>query len=183
MTKTPFQLAAAPLMALAVAGAAPLPVQAQSMSSGWEFEAALYGWFPAIGGSTALPPDGGGPPIDVSMKDVIDALKFAFMGNLQARHGQWGVWTDLVYADFGASRQGTRGVSVGGIPINVDTNVVLDIKSWIWTLAGTYTLKNDSEGVTDVLFGTRLLDMKNTLSWSATGTGPGSLPSRPARRR
>jgi hypothetical protein len=178
MIKTPLRFAATPLMALAVAGAAPLSAQAQSMTSGWEFEAAIYGWFPAISGSTAFPPNGGGPSIDVSMKDVIDALKFAFMGSLQARHGQWGVWTDLVYADFGASKQGSRSVSVGGIPIDVDTNVVLDVKSWIWTLAGTYTLKNDTEGTTDLLFGTRLLDMKNTLSWSATGSGPGSLPSR-----
>jgi hypothetical protein len=169
---------AAPLLALAMVGTAPAPAQAQGMSDGWQFEAAIYGWFPAISGSTSFPPNGGGPSIDASMGDVIDALKFTFMGNFGMRNGPWGLWTDLVYADFGASRQGSRDISIGGqpLPIGVDANVVLDIKSWIWTLAGTYRLKDDAEGTMDMLFGMRMLDMSNTLSWSFNGTGPGFLP-------
>ena len=60
------------------------------------------------------------------MGDVIDALKFAFMGSLQARNGQWGLWTDLVYADFGASKQGSRDFSIGGqpLPVGLDANLV-----------------------------------------------------------
>ena len=50
---------AAPLLALAMAGALPATAQAQSMSSGWQFEAAIYGWFPGIDGNIAYP-DGGG---------------------------------------------------------------------------------------------------------------------------
>lgn len=171
---------AAPWAALAIAASGPAVAQAQAMTDGWQFEAAIYGWFPAISGATSFPPDGGGPSIDVSMGDVIDALKFAFMGSLQARNGQWGLWTDLVYADFGASKQASRDFSIGGqpLPIGLDANLVLDIKSWIWTLAGTYALKSDAEGQMDMLFGMRMIDMTNTLSWSLNGTGPGLLPPR-----
>jgi hypothetical protein len=171
-------LAAAPLLAVAMAATTPLAAQAQSMADGWQFEAAIYGWFPAISGTTSFPPNGGGPSLDVSMGDVIDALKFAFMGNFQARNGQWGLWTDLVYADFGASKQGSRDFSIGGqpLPVGLDGNLSLDIKSWIWTLAGTYQLKSDNEGTMDMLFGMRMIDMTNTLSWSINGTGPGVLP-------
>jgi hypothetical protein len=173
-------LVAAPLLAVALAGAAPTAAQAQGMPDGWQFEAAIYGWFPAVGGSTSFPPNGGGPSIDVSMGDVIDALKFAFMGSLQVRNGQWGLWNDLVYADFGASKQGYRNISIGGqpLPVGVDANLQLDIKSWIWTAAGTYSLKSDNEGNMDMLFGLRMLDMSNTLNWSFNGTGPGLLPPR-----
>jgi hypothetical protein len=169
---------AAPLCGMALAAAAPLAAHAQGSGDAWQFEAAIYGWFPAISGTTSFPPNGGGPSLDVSMGDVIDALKFAFMGSFQARNGQWGLWTDLVYADFGASKQGSRDFSIGGqpLPAGLNGNLELDLKSWIWTLAGTYQLKNDNEGSMDMLFGMRMIDMTNTLSWSLNGTGPGVLP-------
>lgn len=169
------QRIAAPLLGLALAAAAPLSASAQG-SDGWQFEASLNGWFPAISGTTMFPSGASGPSIDVSMGDVVDALKFTFQGTFEARRGQWGLWTDLVYADFGASRQHSRDFTVGGnqIPVGVDANLVLDVKSWIWTLAGTYRFKDDAEGTMDGLFGARMLDMSNQLSWSLNGTAGGS---------
>jgi hypothetical protein len=164
---------AASLLAAACVAA---PLGAKAQTDGWQFEASLYGWFPAISGTTSFPPSGGGPSIDVSMGDVIDALKFTFQGNFEARNGRWGVWTDLVYADFGASRQNSRDFTIGGVPAGFDANLVLDVKSWIWTLAGVYSLKDDAEGRTDVLFGARMLDMTNGLSWSLNTTGGSGLP-------
>lgn len=166
---------AAPLLGLALAAGAPLTASAQG-SDGWQFEATLNGWFPAIGGTTKFPSGASGPSIDVSMGDVVDALKFTFQGTFEARRGQWGLWTDLVYADFGASRQHSRDFTIGGnqIPVGVDANLVLDIKSWIWTLAGTYRLKDDADGTMDGLFGARMLNMSNQLSWSLNGTAGGS---------
>ena len=165
-------LAAAPLLAVAT------PAQAQGITDGWQFEASIYGWFPGISGTTSFPPNGGGPSIDVSMGDVIDALKFAFMGTFQARNGQWGLWTDLVYADIGGSRQGSRDFSIGGhpLPVGLNGDLTLDMKTWVWTLTGLYALKSDDEGTMDLLFGTRMLDMTTTLDWSLKGTGPGVLP-------
>lgn len=118
-------LATASLLAVAT------PTQAQSITEGWQFETAIYGWFLGIGGTTSFPPNSGGPSIDVSMGDVIDALKFAFMGTLQARNGPWGLWTDLVRADFGASRQGSRDFSIGGhaLPAGLNADPTLDIKT------------------------------------------------------
>lgn len=164
---------------LSLAAAAPVAVQAQDTTAPLQFEAAVYGWFPAISGDTSFPPHGGGPSVDVSMGDVIDALKFAFMGNFGVRSGQWGLWTDLVYADFGVSRSGSRDFSIGGqpLPVGISADLHLDLKSWIWTLAGTYRAKDDSEGSMDVLFGARLLDLTNGLSWNIYGSG-GHLPPR-----
>jgi len=168
-----------PLLSLALATTAPVTAQAQTHSDGWQYEAALYGWFPAVSGTTSFPPNGGGPSLDVSMGDVIDALKFAFMGNFGMRRGQWGLWTDLVYADFGVSRSGSRDFSIGGqpLPVGVSADLDLDLKTWIWTLAGTYQLKNDTEGTMDLLFGMRMLDMTSGLSWNIRGSG-GVLPPR-----
>lgn len=170
MTRPSLARFSATLLATALCGAAPLAAQAQS--SPWQFEASIYGWFPGISGTTSFPPNGNGPSVDVSMGDVIDALKFAFMGSFEVRNGQWGLWTDLVYADFGASRQTTFTVHPPNQPaLPVQANATLDIKSWVWTLTGLYGLKADTEGTMDLLFGARLLDMTNTLDWSLASSG------------
>jgi hypothetical protein len=173
MTRSKPRRIAVGLFTVAMAATVPLQAQAQSMGDGLKWEASIYGWFPAIGGSTSFPPNGGGPSVDVSSKDVLDALKMAFMGNIGMKMGQWGLWTDLVYADFGASKNGTRKVDIGGLPLpgDIQSDLNLDIKSWIWTLAGTYSLVASPQHTADLLFGTRLLDMNQTLNYSFTGTG------------
>ncbi len=165
------------LAAAALLAAAPLAVQAQAMPGPWQYEASIYGWFPAIGGSTSFPATGSGPSIDVSAEDVIDALKFTFMGSFEMKNGQWGLWTDLVYADFGASRQGSRDFTVDRQPVNVDANLVLDVKSWIWTAAVTSSLSSAPEHTIDGLIGFRYLDLAQSLSWSLSADIP-QLPGR-----
>jgi hypothetical protein len=168
---------AAPLLTLALAGALPSAALAQASTGAWQYEASIYGWFPSIGGSTSFPATGTGPSIDVSAKDVIDALKFTFMGSFEAKKGQWGLWTDLVYADFGASKQGSRDFTVDHHPVSVDANLQLDVKSWIWTLAGTYNLATTPDYTLDALGGFRYLDLAQTLGWTLSTTIP-QLPGR-----
>ncbi len=167
--------AAGCLLTLGLTGLAPVAAQAQAASEKWQWEAAIYGWFPAIGGSTSFPSNGGsGPSIDVTAQDVINALKMVFMGEIEARNGKWGVWSDIVYADLGASKEGTRSFTVDGQPVTVDGNLGLDVKSTVWTLSGLYNLTSTPENTTDLLFGARMLDMKQTLNWSLIGPLPGS---------
>ncbi len=171
---------------LVLAGALPLAAQAQSAADEWKWGATIYGWFPAIGGTSSFPTggaggNGGGSDISVSSQQVIDALKMAFMGSLEGRKGQWGFWTDVVYADFGASKSATREFTLGHdqLPVSVSADLGLDIKTWIWTTAGTYSLVAKPEYSSDLLFGVRLLDMTNRLNWTFNGDIAGlPLPGR-----
>lgn len=160
----------APLTVLALAATCPIAAQAQQ--GAWQYEASIYGWFPSIGGSTSFPATGTGPNVDVDAQQVIDALKFTFMGSFEARNGMWGLWTDVVYADFGASKQGSRDFTVDRLPVAVDANLVLDVKSWIWTLAGTYSLGSSPDHTLDALAGLRYIDLAQTLSWSLSSSIP-----------
>lgn len=171
--------AAASLLALALAGSLPLSAQAQSAPDALKWNATIYGWFPSIGGSTSFPATGSGPSIDVSSQQVIDALKMTFMGSLDVHQGKWGAFTDLVYADFGADKTKSRDFTVGHeqIPVGVDATLNLDVKTWIWSLAGLYNLADKPEGTADLLFGARMLDMEQTLGWSISGTVPGLPPA------
>jgi hypothetical protein len=168
-------LAAACLLSVGLAGMLPGAAHAQAGPDDWKFGAHIYGWFPAIGGSTSFPPAGGGPSIDVSTQQVIDALKMAFMGSLEGRKGQWGFWTDVVYANFGASKSGFRQFEFDHAPVPVDlsADLNLDIKSWIWTVAGTYNLVSKPDYTLDMVGGARLLDMTNKLDYAFSASASG----------
>ncbi len=64
------------------------------------------------------------------------------------------------------------------LPVGVDANLNLGVKTWIWTVAGTCAIKSDSEGNTDMMCGMRMLDMSNRLDGSFRGTDPGVLAPR-----
>jgi hypothetical protein len=174
----------AALFCFAAAALLPAGSHAQGTADTWQWRASIYGWFPSIDGSTRFPTGGTGPTLDVDAGDVIDALKFTFMGALEGRKGQWGVFTDVLYVDLGATKSGSRDFTVGqmGLPAGVTVNASLDIKSWVWTLAGTYGLDNTKQNTTDLLFGARMLYMKQTLDWAFNGNiGSLGLPGASGR--
>ena len=65
---------------LAAATILPTVAAAQQRADAWQWEASLYGYFPTIGGTTKFPAPTGGSSIDVNASDIIDSLKFTFMG-------------------------------------------------------------------------------------------------------
>jgi len=152
--------------ALTVAAMAPSIVLAQQPSDQWQFRAALYGWFPDIGGKTTFPA-GTGSNIDVTSDTIINNLKFTFMGTLEAQKGRWGAFTDIVYLDVGGSKSGTRDLRPGGgdLPAGITADANLDIKGTVWTLAGSYRVATDPAATLDVLAGARMIQIKENLGW------------------
>ena len=158
---------------------------AESPSDDWQWAVTIYGWLPDITGDTHFPAAPGGPTdgpsIDISGGDIIDALKFAFLSALEVRKGRWGVATDVIYLDMGATKSNTRNLSVGGndLPASVTANADLDITSWVWTTVGTYRVIDQPAHSLELLAGARLLDVTQTLTWHFDGDiGPLPLPGR-----
>ena len=127
--------------------------------------------FPSIGGHTTFPVDSGGSSISVSSDKLIDNLRFAFMGTLEAHNGRWGVFTDFMYLDVGGSNSGTRDFSIGniGLPASTSADLNLDLKGTIWTLAGEYRVISDSAMKMDVIAGARQFNVKSTLGYTIQG--------------
>ena len=154
---------------------------AESPSDDWQWAVTIYGWLPDITGDTHFPAAPGGPTdgpsIDISGGDILDALKFAFLSALEVRKGRWGVATDVIYLDMGATKSNTRNLSVGGndLPASVTANADLDITSWVWTTVGTYRVIDQPAHSLELLAGARLLDVTQTLTWHFDGD-IGSLP-------
>ncbi|MEO8507383.1 MAG: hypothetical protein ABI593_07115 [Betaproteobacteria bacterium] len=158
--------------------ALPITAHAQTRDD-WQFQAIIYGYFPDIGGTTSFP-ERGGSSINVDASKLIDNLKFTFMGTFEARKGRYGFLTDILYLDVGGSNTGTRNLSIDGHepPVGVTANANLDLKGAVWELAGTYRAIAEPAATVDLLAGARLLDLKQTLSYSLSAdvgplVGPG----------
>jgi len=160
------------LMALATTLLLPLSAPAQETNDDeWNIVIGMYVWLPDISGTTVFPSGESGPDIEVGADTILKNLDFTFMGALQAKRGRWGFLTDLIYLNEGASESGVRDFSVGpdDRPAGVELDASMDLKSWVVTLAGIYELHSNGRSTTDLIFGTRMLDVDSTLDWSFTG--------------
>lgn len=159
--------------------------QAQESSDDWHFSATVYGWFPDIGGQTSFATGAGGT-IDVDVGTILDHLKMTAQGSFELHKGRWGAFTDIVYLDVGEAKSQTRDLEIGGqpLPAAVTADIDFDLKSTIWTFAGTYRIA-DGEGASfDVLLGARQARFKQTLEWGFTGSfGPVTPPPLTGTRR
>jgi len=155
---------------LAAAAMLPTVAAAQQRADAWQWEASLYGYFPTIGGTTKFPAPTGGSSIDVNASDIIDSLKFTFMGTLGAQSNTWGFFTDVLYLDVGGDKSNTRDFSInGGLPAGVTSSGSLDLKSTLWTTALTYRVSRDPKSTMDLFIGARLADISQSLNWQFTG--------------
>jgi hypothetical protein len=116
-----------------------------------------------------------------STDKILDNIESAFMAAFEAHNGRWGVLTDFIYLNLGASKQGSRNFSFGGSPIDASTsaNLDFDLKGTIWTLAGEYRVYSAPALQADLLAGFRMSHLEHTLRWDISGA-LGNLP--PASR-
>ena len=164
------------ILAVALVGCWPTGAGAQDSQPGpdagaWRFRGSLYGYLPSLGGSASVPADSNGNTINLDGSRILDNLKFAFMGTLDAHNGQWGAFTDFVYLDFGNTKDQSRDFTIGNIGLPAGTSAHLDwrLKGVVWTIAGQYRLVSDPELTLDALGGTRLFDVDQDLSWNISG--------------
>lgn len=161
---------------LAAAIAAPMTLtsnaaiaQTASEPGEWHYAAEIYGYLPTIAGSTSFP--AGGSSIDVTTDKILDNLNATFMGAFAAHNGRWGAFTDVIYLDVGGSKSQTQDFSIGrvGIPASASADVSLDLKGTVWTLGGLYRVATDPKWTVDLIAGTRMLQLKQNISWTLSG--------------
>jgi len=99
------------------------------------------------------------------------------MGSLDVHNGRWGVFNDVLYLDLGNSKSGTG--LVNSILPDRTANVDYDLKGLVWTVAGEYRLATGNPDYTiDLLAGARYFDLKQTINYSISPTGPAILDGR-----
>jgi hypothetical protein len=93
------------------------------------------------------------------------------MGAMNARKGQWGVGTDVIYLDLSGSKKQTRQFEIDGqpLPVGVTAKADLGVSGWLWTTAGFYRAVDKKNYSLDLLAGARMLDLSTTLKWKLSG--------------
>jgi hypothetical protein len=127
---------------------APPPPPAET---GWQFRVAPYVWLQALEGTTGV--RGVTGDVDMSISDILDDLDIAFMGAFEARHGRWGIMTDLTYAELSDSFE-TRDILFSGGDI--------ELKQLVTSLTLSYRALESESHVIDLYGGARLnwIDME-----------------------
>lgn len=154
-------------MAALAAGALLLTGSAVSVaaddSADWQYGLSIYGWFPGVSGELNSSIPGSGEGVSVDIDQIIDSLKMTFMGSFEVRKGAWAGFTDLLYLNLGDSASKSVTLPSGATRTLVDAD--MDLKSWVWTLGGAYTVLRSQGTHLDLIAGARLLalDMHATL--------------------
>jgi hypothetical protein len=166
--------ARAGLLLAFTAAAGPALAQTSAQPPEWQFDAVLYAYIPKLTGSATFP-TGAGVDITVDPSQILHNLNFVFAGAFEVHYGDWGLYTDLLYVDASNSKSATHALSIGSITIpgNVTADASLDVKSALWTLGGTYRLISRPEATVDFLAGSRVLFLRQHLTWQFSGdVGP-----------
>lgn len=167
--------------AIVAAGPVRAPL-AQSSSDPWRFGITPYFWFINLEGNLSYNPiPGGSPHVDISNSDLLDSFDFGVMIAGEARKGRWAIFTDVIYLDLSSLESRVKEVdfNLGG-PINpastaLDAGTSSSLATWIWTLAGSYEVVEESAVTLEVLGGFRYFWADVSTDWqlTATMTGPG----------
>jgi hypothetical protein len=160
-----FLAIAASMSGTAAAQAAP----ASSDADKWQFNVGLYGYFPALKGQVIS--GSSSTDIDLPFHDILDALKMTFMGEVAVHNGRWGVFADALYMDLGSVASSTKNISVGGATFPVPTSESVDVRAWVWTVAGAYRVVSSPEWTMDVIAGARSLYLKAQLDYAVGPIG------------
>jgi hypothetical protein len=102
--------------------------------SGWNYNAAFYGWLAGLEGTMGFG-DQFQEPVDATFKDLAGYVDFAIAGRFEAINPQMAFFTDVAYTDLSSSREAEIR--------NQTVTVNMDITQWILEFGGGYRVKEE----------------------------------------
>ena len=139
--------------------------QAQDVAGDWSGKLTLYGWVPGIKGDQTLP--SGDPLIDLSGREVLDALDGAFFGAAELRRGGWGLLFDFMYADLEQDGIAAGTIIPGAAPANATAATTFKVA----TAALAYRAYQAEKQVVDVYGGLRYYDVDADFTFRIPSVG------------
>ncbi len=136
----------------------------------WHFSVAPYLWLPSVDGTMHFSVPGGGADASTGPYDYLQNLKFVFMIQGEARKGDWSIFADGIYLDFG--RHGSTVNAANGLfgPRETQQNVKTSFRGTLVEIGGGYTVMRQSWGYVDAVVGMRYLGVRGTLDATAVST-------------
>ena len=165
-----FSLSASPAIA-------PAADRVDPYDGGWHFTLTPYLWLPNVNGTIngKVPGSRLGDfraSTQIGPNDYLKNLQFGAMVTGEMRRGDWSVFTDIIYIDFGDQRSRVRNITglEGRTLGSIDRNATTSLSATVWTLAGALTLVNQPMGNLDLLAGFRYVNIASELKLNISGT-------------
>lgn len=124
----------------------------------WQYTGSLYLWGAGIQSTAA-----NGSEIDVSFSDILEGLDLTFMGALGGQRGKWMWLADYIYLDLSQDDGGV----IPGTGVALDARV--KVRSNVFNMVVGRNVYETDKAAMNVVFGTRYLDLKTSLTASAIG--------------
>lgn len=151
------------------------------MGNKWHFVLTPYIWLPSIGGSLRFSlPGGGEADTSTGPSNYLQNLRFAAMLQGEARKGDWSIFGDAIYLNFGSNSSAisTKGSSI--FARETTSSAETSLKGALIQLGGGYTVLQLPRASLDAIVGIRYLYVGSTLNASFQanfgGPGPGLNP-------
>ena len=165
-----FSLSASPAIA-------PAADRVDPYDGGWHFTLTPYLWLPNGNGTINGKVPGSrlgdfSASTQIGPNDYLKNLQLGAMVTGEVRRGDWSVFTDIIYIDFGDQRSRVRKITglEGRTLGSIDRSATTSLSATVWTLAGARTLVNQPMGNLDLLAGFRYVNVASELKLNISGT-------------
>ncbi|TCK43548.1 hypothetical protein B0G84_1885 [Paraburkholderia sp. BL8N3] len=143
----------------------------------WQIAVGPYLWLPTVSGTFRFTVPGGGADASGGPYNYLQNLRFALMLQGEARKGEWSVFADTVYLNFGRHESSVN--ATNGVLSTRETqqSVQTSFAGTLVQLGGSRTVVRRGWGHVDAIVGLRYLGAKGTLDaaiGATVGSGPGA---------
>jgi hypothetical protein len=144
-------------------------------SAQWQIAVGPYLWLPTVNGTLRFTVPGGGADASSGPYNYLQNLRFALMLQGEARKGEWSVFADTIYLNFGRHESSVNATSGFLGTRETQQDVQTSFAGTLVQLGGSRTVLWQEWGRVDAIAGIRYLGVKGTLD-AAIGATVGSIP-------
>ncbi|TDY20028.1 hypothetical protein B0G81_0173 [Paraburkholderia sp. BL6665CI2N2] len=146
-------------------------------SAQWQFAVGPYLWLPTVSGTLRFTAPGGGADASTGPYNYLQNLRFALMLQGEARKGEWSVFADTIYLNFGRHEGAVNATSGVLGTRETQQDVQTSFAGTLVQVGGSRTVLRQEWGHVDAVAGMRYLGVKGTLDaaiGATVGSGPGA---------
>ena len=136
----------------------------------WQFAVAPYLWLPTVSGTLRFTLPGGGADASSGPYSYLQNLRFALMLQGEARKGDWSVFGDSIYLNFGRHGSSVNATSGALGTRETQQDVQTSFAGTLVQLGGGRTVVRRAWGYVDAVAGIRYLGVKGTLDVAIAAT-------------
>lgn len=152
---------------------------AAEAGTGWQFALTPYLWLPSVGGTLRFTLPSGGADASTGPYNYLQHLRFALMVQGEARKGEWSLFGDAIYLNFGRHGSNVNAFNNALGSAETQRSVETSLSGGLVEVGGGRTVVQRPWGNVDAIVGMRYLGVKATLDASFSASVDGGPSANP----